>query len=252
MKISSQIWRVASKVGAAFGVFVVCASIASSRARADACHPEVDPTVPQYIIGYGSLMQTGSKRRTAPDTGENLPVMMTGYQRAWNTKGSSIGFSTTYLGVQPEADAQMVAALYRVFDVEEIRKTDDREAFYCRERAQPDKLRMLDGSSVPATGQIWIYVNRPENVDPPSERFPIVQSYVDIFVTGCFELKQKVVGENLDFAEACITTTHGWSADWVNDRPTPRRPFIDQPKASAIDALLQKMVPDQFKKIRIE
>ena len=207
---------------------------------------------PQYIVGYGSLMQTASKRRTAPDAGENLPAMVTGYQRAWNTKGSPIGFSTTYLGVQPETDAQMVAALYRVFDIEEIRKTDDREAYYCRDRVPPDQLRMLDGSSVPAVGQIWIYVNKPENVDPPNESFPVVQSYVDIFVTGCFELKQKVVAENLDFAEACITTTDGWSAHWVNDRLLPRRPFIHQPKASAIDALLHKMVPEPFEKIRIE
>jgi len=244
MKTGSRIRRFASKVGAAFGVFAVCASIAGGRARADACHPEIDPTVPQHIIGYGSL--------TAPNTGENLPVMVTGYQRAWNTKGSSIGFSTTYLGVRPEADARMVAALYRVFDFEEIRKTDDREAFYCRERAQPDQLRMLDASSVPALGQIWIYVNKPENVDPPNERFPIVQSYVDIFVTGCFELKQKVVAENLDFAEACVTSTDGWSAHWVDDRLMARRPFIHQPMASAIDALLHKMVPEQFEHIRIE
>ena len=239
-------------MGAVLGVLLVGASIAGGRVMADECHPEVDVMAPQYIVGYGSLMQTASKRRTAPDAGENLPAMVTGYQRAWNTKGSPIGFSTTYLGVQPETDAQMVAALYRVFDIEEIRKTDDREAYYCRDRVQPDQLRVLDGSSVPAVGQIWIYVNKPENVDPPNESFPVVQSYVDIFVTGCFELKQKVVAENLDFAEACITTTDGWSAHWVNDRLLPRRPFIHQPKASAIDALLHKMVPEPFEKIRIE
>ena len=61
-----------------------------------------------------------------------------------------------------------------------------------------------------------------------------------------------MVGENLDFAESCIATTDGWSPHWVNDRLQPRRPFIHQPKASAIDALLHKMVPEQFEEIRIE
>jgi hypothetical protein len=39
------------------------------------CHPKIDPQVPQYVIGYGSLMENSSKARTAPDTGANLPVM---------------------------------------------------------------------------------------------------------------------------------------------------------------------------------
>jgi len=33
------------------------------------CHPKIDPQVPQYVIGYGSLMENASKARTAPDTG---------------------------------------------------------------------------------------------------------------------------------------------------------------------------------------
>jgi hypothetical protein len=215
------------------------------------CHPSIDPGVPQYIVGYGSLMEEASKDRTAPNTGANLPVMVTGYERSWHLRGSGAGFGTTYLGVQVKAGAPMVAALYRNFTSQEILSTDQREIDYCRDEVNPGALRMLDGS-VPETGQIWIYVSKPEAVGPPNADYPIAQSYVDIFITGCLQVAQRVVDQNEDFAKQCITTTSGWSPHWVNDRLLPRRPFIHQPHAAEIDRLLFENVPDEFKMIRIE
>jgi len=202
----------------------------------EASHPKSDPEVPQYVIGYGSLMENASKARTAPDTGANLPVMVTGYERSWHLRGSGVGFGTTYLGVQVKAAASMVAALYRDFAGQDILDTDQRELDYCRGEVDPGALRMLDGSAVPETGQIWIYVSKPEAVEPPNADYPIVQSYVDIFITGCLQLAERVVGQNEDFGEQCITTTSGWSPHWVNDRLLPRRPFIYQPNAAEIDS----------------
>ena len=216
------------------------------------CHPKIDPKAAQYIVGYGSLMEKASKDRTAPDTGANLPVMVTGYERSWSLRGSGAGFGTTYLGVQAKDDAMMVAALYRVFAGEDVSATDQREAYYCREKVDPGALRMLDGSTVPDKGQIWIYVSKPEAVDPPDADYPIAQSYVDLFLTGCLQLAERVVGQNEDFAKQCITTTAGWSPHWVNDRLLPRRPFIHQPNAAEIDRLLFENVPEEFSKIRIE
>ena len=218
----------------------------------EACHPKIDPKVPQYVIGYGSLMENASKARTAPNTGANLPVMVTGYERSWHLRGSGVGFGTTYLGVQVKAGAPMVAALYREFAGQDILDTDQREIYYCRDEVDPGALRMLDRSAVPEIGQIWIYVSKPEAVDPPNADYPIVQSYVDIFITGCLQVAERVVGQNEDFARQCITTTSGWSPYWVNDRLLPRRPFIHQPNASEIDRLLSENVPDAFNMIRIE
>jgi hypothetical protein len=221
-------------------------------ALADSCHPELDRGAPQYVIGYGSLMSSASKDRTAPDTGVNLPVMVTGYERSWNLRGAAVGLGTTYLGVQAKQGALMVAALYRDFGGQDIVNTDARESYYCRDAVDPERIRMLDGSTVPTTGQIWVYVNKPDAIAPPDEDFPIVQSYVDIFLTGCLELRERVVGQNQDFAVQCIKTTSGWSPHWVNDRLYPRRPFIYQPNAATIDQLLFENVPQAFKMIRIE
>src|SRR5687768_16078311 len=45
------------------------------------CHPEINPNLPQYIVGYGSLMDESSKKRTDPSTEESVPVLVKGYKR---------------------------------------------------------------------------------------------------------------------------------------------------------------------------
>lgn len=217
-----------------------------------ACHPEIDPARPQYIVGYGSLMQEASKRRTTPDAGPNRPVEVTGYQRAWNVKGATIGFSTTYLGVVKAEGARMAAAIYRDAKPGDIQATDAREAYYCRDAVPPEAIRLLDDTPAPTNAQYWIYSNRPEDVAPPTAAFPIVQSYVDIFIGGCIELQTKVDVPAYSFADVCVTTTEGWAAPWVNDRLQPRRPFIHEPLSGQIDALLHRLVPDAFAAIRLE
>jgi len=213
------------------------------------CHPMVDSSKPQYTIGYGSLMEDASRRRTAPNTGEALPVLVTGFERSFNARGSEVGFSTTYLGVTVVSGSLMVATVYRVFNAVDITATDEREEQYCRVSVRAEDIRMLDGSSV-QQGQYWIYVNQPDAVMPATERFPIVQSYVDIFLTGCQQLARRAIAFQGDLMRECIVTTKGWSKHWVNDRIFPRRPFFHQPNAGIIDRLLHKNVPEfQFVKI---
>ena len=218
-------------------------------AGADVCHPPIDPAVPQYIVGYGSLMQTASKLSTQPDAGINLPVMVTGFQRAWNTHGV---YPTTYLGVQPSRSARMAAALYRDFLKDGKLSSDAREIDYCRAEVPPADIKMLDASTLPSPSQIWIYVNKPDTLAPPNKQYPIVQSYVDIFITGCLELQERVADKNVNFVEACVRTTDGWSKHWVNDRLMPRRAYHYQPRAFEIDQHLKRLLPELFESIEIE
>jgi len=218
-------------------------------AWADECHPAFDPAVPQYIVGYGSLMQSASKLSTEPGAGINLPVLVTGFQRGWNTHGV---YPTTYLGVQPSKSARMAAALYRDFLEDGKIGADAREIDYCRAAVPPGAVEMLDASSLPSPSQIWIYVNKPETLAPPDADNPIVQSYVDIFITGCLELQTRVADEDIDFVEECVRTTDGWSKHWVNDRLMPRRAYHYQPRAFEIDQHLERFLPDLFGSIEIE
>jgi hypothetical protein len=231
-------------VAALFGVFW------ATSAQAADCHPEVEPSKPQYIVGYGSLMSSSSKRITEPDAGVNVPVLVTGFERAWNTHGSYGG--TTFLGIRPSQSATIAAALYRDFLEEGKLGADARERSYCRAAVDPASIRMLDGSAVPAPSQIWIYVNKSAKPEPPNAEHPITQSYVDLFISGCIELQSRVAVPDLDFVERCIRTTRGWSKHWVNDRLYPRRPLAHEPMAWKIDQYLRRLLPKLFAGIRIE
>ena len=228
-----------------------CSSDPVSPAAPDVeCHPAPDASRPQYIIGYGSLMQDESRKRTSPHAGAAHPVEVAGFRRGWFAKGAPVGFSTTYLGIVPDRANHLNAVIYRV-DPPELAATDRRETSYCRMRVEPANVKSLErGFSPPPDAQTWIYANRPQGIATPSTELPIVQSYVDIFLSGCFEQEERfgLAG----FARECIATTADWSAHWVNDRIHPRRPFAYQPRAGQIDRLLSEQVPREFARIRIE
>ena len=223
---------------------------APQAAAASGCDGAPDAGRPQYIVGYGSLMQDESRKRTSPDAGSAHPVEVTGYRRGWITRGSSLGFSATYLGAVQDRASRLNAVIYRVAP-QELEATDKRERSYCRAIVALPDLRVLGtGLSLPADAQAWIYVSRGPSVELPSAKYPIVQSYVDVFLSGCLEQEERfgVAG----FAEQCIDTTSGWSEHWVNDRIYPRRPFVYEPRARQIDTLLSKELPRYFSRIRIE
>ena len=233
-------------------ILSVAGLVPESSAREDtACYPKIDIHGINYVVGYGSLMDAASKKRSWPKSSGDRPASIQGFERAWNVRGTSIGFSTTFLGVTQQADAKMVTALYRVGDPVSFAAGDTREAPYCRVRVSPERISMLDGSATPDDGDIWIYVVRPDHLQPADANYPIVQSYVDIFLNGCIELAKHAVNKDFDFVTACITTTEGWSTHWVNDRANPRRPY-DEPNAFLIDKLLHRMLPKEFEAIRIE
>jgi hypothetical protein len=214
------------------------------------CGVAAEPGRTQFIIGYGSLMQDDSRKRTAPQAGPAHPVEVKGFRRAWVQHVQTGSFGITFLGLRPDEKANLNAVIYQV-DQDELAATDKRESSYCRARVPATDIKSLEADFVPAAdAQTWIYVSRAEGVALPDAKFPIVQSYVDIFVGGCLEQGQRFGLP--DFARQCLATTDGWSEHWVNDRIYPRRPFIYQPKAGQIDKLLAGQLPAYFSQIKIE
>ena len=201
-------------------------------------------------MGYGSLMEDRSRARTSPRAGAAHPVEVEGYERGWFEHGSPIGFSTTFLGVRPDPAARMNAVIYAI-DAQELAATDARERSYCRSLVPPASLKELDARfALPGDAQAWIYVTDARRIATADARYPIVQSYVDVFLSGCLEQEERYSVK--DFARACIATTKGWSTHWVNDRIYPRRPFVHQPRAGAIDSLLAATIPREFASIRLD
>lgn len=226
------------------------------RRESNPCYPESTNGQSQYLIGYGSLLQKASKDSSYPGTGDNVPIRVYGYSRSWTCKGESISLSTTYLGVDADKSGYFNGAFYKVPNTEAIRVYDAREKFYCRHEVVRSNIQLLTNLTsttrkweLPA-GQYWLYVTRPEYREVPSEEYPIVESYVDTFLSGCLELEEKY---NLTgFAPECIDTTSDWENPWKNDRIYPRRPFVKFPMAGKVDKLLSDTIPDVYKTIQIE
>lgn len=214
-----------------------------------ACHPSIDSQSRQFIIAYGSLMESNSKKATDNRSGENKPVWVEHYQRGWFSKGLSDGFSTTYLGVIKSKHAHFNGTIFNLPAANSFKNYDAREKYYCRVLVTPRDIHLLTGKKLPR-GQFWIYELKPELLAPPSATYPIVESYVDIFLAGCLEIEEKYHLRN--FAAACVNTTSDWSLHWVNDRIYPRRPSLYQPRAATIDKLLQQQIPQFFQQIKLE
>lgn len=213
------------------------------------CHPAPDPSRAQYIIGYGSYLQQASRQRTMPAVTDVIPIELRGYRRGFFAEGKNPGFNTVYLGTVPDPEGELNAVVFPV-TLADVAASDDRETDYCRALVPLEDVTVLDGPPLVAAGQVWMYENTTDSIALPSADEPIVQSYVDIFVSGCLEVEEQ---HSLPgFAERCIATTTDWSKHWVNDRQSPRRPSAQQPRAVQIDRLLKAGVPTQFAAIRIE
>lgn len=213
------------------------------------CNAPIDATQTQYIVGYGSLMQEESRRRTAPNVGSAFPVEVMGVRRGWFAKGTSVGYTTTFLGAIVDKTASMNAAVFSV-PAAEVAPIDARESDYCRQLVNPKDLRASAKEGQLPPGQYWIYFNNAESIALAKPQTPVAQSYVDIFLSGCMELGDRY--QLSAYAERCIASTTDWPPYWVNDRIHPRRPFANQPKAGRIDRLLNNKLPDLFKSIRLE
>lgn len=216
------------------------------------------PKGPQnFIFGYGSLIEDESRRSTTPSARDAWPVKVEGIRRGWWARGSTSGLTTTFLGALDDKGARCNGVVYAVSE-QELAATDQREsAGYKRCRIDPGDITMLDGRTQVPDGVFWAYVNLIPSAqlkdNLPSPQFPMVQSYVDICVHGCLEVEGRyptAAGFTSDF----IASTDEWSRYWVNDRPYPRRAFIFQPAAGAIDAALQRAprTVDLFFEVEIE
>jgi hypothetical protein len=122
------------------------------------CNDVPDAGRPQFIIGYGSLMQAESRARTNPGAGAPLPVVVQGYARGWFEPDDAPAFGTTYLGVRMRPSAHLNAIAYAVDDVA-LAQADRRESGYCRREVSLESVKAMTLSPrIPEDAQLWIYV----------------------------------------------------------------------------------------------
>ena len=236
-----------SKVIYAIAATLLCVTLYAQTS----CAPALKQNQPNFVIGYGSLMQAQSRQRTNPKAQHAYPIMVKGYQRIWGIHGGKC-CRTTFLTVIRSSKSKFNAIYYPTTPAD-ILATDTREGVhnknsgYCRIAVPHKQITALGLRHLPA-GKYWIYAKRKRNTEAPSANFPIVQSYVDMFLDGCIQVGQTYQLKN--FAQQCITTTSGWpnaqdNNAWINDRLHPRRPF-NVPNARKIDSILSKVFNNYY------
>lgn len=202
-----------------------------------------------FIIGYGSLLKRTSLNRTLPQVKTIEPIYLNNYLRSWNAiENIKPTVSSTFLGIEKSKNSRVSCM---IFEVEEslLRTLDKREFLYDREKVELNDIEFTSKRfNITKEDKVWIYITKEPS--SPSTGFPIIQSYVDICISGALEIEEEFNIEN--FAVDFIKTTQQWSEHWVNDRIFPRAPHIHQPDAYVIDIILSKNINQFFTKITIE
>jgi hypothetical protein len=157
-------------------------------------------------------------------------------ERAWNTDVPEAGL--TVVGATLKEDKFCNGVIVKV-SPEELLKFDEREDVYHRQKL-PISSFSFSGKNTLLEGNVWIYLTDEPKI--PSSHDPIVQSYVDVILTGCLDF-----GES--FAKEFIEQTQGWSYPWLDDRESPRyiRALKENSRKEKIDAILKQTIPEEFK-----
>jgi hypothetical protein len=197
-----------------------------------------------FIVGYGSLINSASRNSTATAPIPAIPVRVKAafdYIRTWNERGKLSHF--TALGLRkprPGENASSINGVLYPVDAADLAKFDQRERGYQRVEVPPAEIEAVGWQPLPTNGHFWIYVPRAvAQAAPgaggafmaPDADYPIVETYVDIVVEGGLEYSP-------EFAREIIATTDGWSRFWLNDREVAHRPWVHDPSAMKVDQLL--------------
>jgi hypothetical protein len=184
-----------------------------------------------YIIGYGSLLSAYSRQTFSNIHQPAIPVTAHGWRRGWTTRYGDE--SATYVGVRPDPEAALIAALLPTEITADLRH---RERGYDFIEVSRSTLSPVMNHSIPF-GRFWIVVNREDY--QAKAKHPIPQTYVDTCLLGCMELG----GESM--MRAFIAQTEHWNGHWVNDRDWeqplyPRRAPLTIDQAAHIDLVLKQ------------
>lgn len=194
-----------------------------------------------FLIGFGSIINTKSRAASDPAAVDAAPCRVSakfGYVREWNFQASTAQICA--LGLRQCAAGEQGASINGIIcsAPDDMTAFDARENGYRRVQVPSHMVTMLSWQRLPRDAVIWIYVpyspavvtkfgtdsksglplcsgpTTPEGLDerteaaglglhPPSPKYPILQSYVDVCLSGCLE-------HGDDFAREFIETTFLW------------------------------------------
>ena len=201
-----------------------------------------------YIIGYGSLITKESRFNTG-QTGKCMPVTIKNYCRSWTARINNKGKRYTAVSIH-HSPGSIINAVITEIKSSELSKYDRREINYSRVLIPASNIKKYNTDKPLSKAVVWAYIINPKYSKPASYKFPILQSYVDVILTGCNRISNK-------FMKDFINSTVGWENvndkryTWVNDRENPYYNFKCNKlchKTKNIDKLLKQNIPQAFYK----
>lgn len=172
-----------------------------------------------YFFGYGSLVNRDTHSYTQAE-----PAVLSGWRRVWRQTSHR---ALAYLSAEPCAGSQ-IAGLIAAVPNADWAALDLRESGY-------ERLRLSAGLShaTPPKPEVAIYSVPPDPDLPPTQRHPILQSYLDVVFLGYL----REFGR--DGLEQFVATTVGWDVPLLGDRENPQ-----YPRAIAVNAAQRRMFDD--------
>ncbi|WP_252177829.1 hypothetical protein [Endozoicomonas sp. 4G] len=218
----------------------------SSWAFGSSCFPGIDAHQKQYLVASGTLMLEAAREKKLNKNEVEFPVWVSGYERGWFARVVEKSPTRTVLGVTPK-EGKVFNGLLLASSNQQIGGLDRNETLNCRTLVDVSHLKSMVGGQLPKKGQFWIYVVKPKLMKKPVGKYPMQQSDVDNFLTGCLE--QSKTFSLPQFAEQCVDFTVGWSQNWANDRERPAGGKLVQNKRKQIDDLLERLEGGLFEKV---
>ena len=165
---------------------------------------DIPPASDPYFFGYGSLVN-----RATHGYGEAHPAHVRGWRRVWrHTARRPVAF----LSVRPDPQGAIDGLIASVPGADWA-ALDLREAGYDRMPLVDSVIHRLERAA-----EIALYSIPDHAHQPPSLRYPILLSYIDVVVQGYLR----------EFGEAGVAgffdSTEGWDAPILDDRAAPQYP----------------------------
>lgn len=180
-----------------------------------------------YIFGYGSLMNSASRRLTG-QTSTATPAVIHGLCRYWGKVDDSYVLAPL---VVTRGEGVVNGVLLQV-DSDQLGEFDLRERGY--QRVSIEHHAVDSPLTLGLDDKVWIYVI--QQAIPPCTLSPIMQTYVDTVLAGCLEVSES-------FAQQFIVNTIGWHYPRENDRQSPKYgnlAGVSNEAIEQIDRLLSK------------
>jgi hypothetical protein len=153
----------------------------------------------KYLFAYGSLVNDNSRNKTIefiyPDVSYYAEISpLLGYIRVFNVRIIKNGIPQIMLGIEKSSNPSPInGILFKVSD-SILKKIDDREKLYDRMIVEHQFIK----TNIQLNKNDVVYIYNPKKISEISDKFPLMETYIDMCVEGFSKYGEKAVDDFLE------------------------------------------------------